>query len=204
MKNYICINDQKIELSDEQVRQITAAYGQPNRKLSDVAVGDIAKIGGYEFLVLEQMGDSTAVICKDLIGSDSEFGEKNNNYNGSCVDEICNSFFGAVADAVGEANVLLHTVDLTSDDGLKDYGTVERRVSLLTTEQYRRYVEILDNYKPDRWWLATPYSTKRHENDCWVKCVSPSGNFCSVNYYGRSGVRPFCILKSSIFESSEA
>ena len=202
MKNYISINDQKIELTDEQVERIVAAHRLQGIELAEVQPGELVKVGGYEFLVLEQLDESTAVICKDLIGEDSEFGEKNNNYDGSYMDEICNSFSGAIADAVGEDNILTHTVDLTSDDGLKDYGAVERRASLLTTDRYRRYVEILDKYKPDRWWwLATAHSTKRHENDSWAMCVSPSGSINDDGYSSSDGVRPFCILKSNIFVS---
>lgn len=203
MKHFICTDGKNIELSEDQVKRILESIGYGEKvKLAEVSVGEIVRVGGYEFLVLEQLADSTAIICKDLIGDDSAFSDTDNNYDGSFVDEICNSLSGAIADAVGEDSILTHTVDLTSDDGLKDYGSVERRVSLLTAEQYRRYVEILDNFKPDRWWwLATPYSTKRHGNDRWAKCVSPSGYFnygdCDIDY----GVRPFCILKSDIFVS---
>jgi hypothetical protein len=63
-------------------------------------------------------------------------------------------------------------------------------------------VDVLDLHNPKKyWWLATPHSTKRHENDKWVKCVSPSG-FIDIGYfYNDYGVRPFCILKSDIFVS---
>lgn len=203
MKNYISINNQKIELTDEQVKLIMEAQNEGKSiQLADVPAGEVVKIGGYELLVLEQMEDTTALICKDLIGDDAEFGETN-NYDGSYVDDICGSLAEALEVEIGENNIVSHTVDLTSDDGLKDYGKIERRVSLLTADMYRRYVEILDKFKPDRWWwLATAHSTKRHENDSWVKCVSPSGcidyNCYYFNYYG---VRPFCILKSTIFVS---
>jgi hypothetical protein len=211
--NYICVNGQKIELTEEQTEQITRAVMDqfrcsnaeggacPDIKLAEVPVGEVAKVGGYEMIVLEQMDGSTALICKDLIGEPSEFGE-NNNYDGSYVDEICNSLFGAIADAVGDDNILTHTVDLTSDDGLKDYGTVMRRVSLLTVDLYRRYVDSLDKFIPDHWWwLATPYSTPRHEDSGWVKCVSPSGSVNDGYFSDGLGVRPFCILKSDIFVS---
>lgn len=203
MKNYIVINNQQIELTEEQVKLILEANNDGKSiKLADVPVGEVVKIGGYELLVLEQMGESTALICKDLLEGSTEFGESN-NYDGSYVDDICGSLAEALEVEIGEDNILPHVVDLTSDDGLKDYGKIERRVSLLTADQYRRYVEILDKFKPDRWWwLATAHSTKRHENDSWVKCVSPSGcincSFCNDDY---GGVRPFCILKSDIFVS---
>lgn len=204
MRNFIIVNGHQIELTEEQVRQIVEANTQESAdiRLEDVPAGELVKIGGYEFLVLEQMEEATALICKDLIGNTTEFGESN-NYDRSYVDEICNSFSEAIADAAGEENLVSHAVDLTSDDGLKDYGTVNRMVSLLTTDLYRKYVDILDKYNPEKWWwLATPHSTERHGNDQWVKCVSPSGNVSGVGYYGVDfGVRPFCILKSSIFVS---
>ena len=204
MKSYIMINNLKIALTEEQVKAIIAANEQENSsvRLADIPTGELAKIGGYQFLVLEQLEGTTALICKDLIGDTTQFGE-NNNYDGSYVDEICNSFSEAIENAVGEDGLVSHIVDLTSDDGLKDYGTVEREVSLLTTEQYRKYVGILDKCNPGKWWwLATPHSTSRHGNDSWVKCVSPSGFIIGGDYYyDNGGVRPFCILKSSIFVS---
>jgi hypothetical protein len=64
---------------------------------------------------------------------------------------------------------------------------------------YRKYVRIIDNYKLDWWWLATAYSTATHEDDKWVKCVSPRGGVFDGNCGNFDcGVRPFCIFNSSI------
>lgn len=200
MNNCIIINGQEIELTEEQIAKIVAAHSSGSIKLADVAVSDTVKIGEHAFIVLEHAGDTTLLLRKDLL-PDKQFGE-NNNYNGSFVDEACNAFADEIATLVGEDNVLLHTVDLTSDDGLKDYGEIQRKASLLTADMCRRYVEILDEHKPgNHWWLATAHSTARHENDCWVKCVPPSGCINFVSCYFDYGVRPFCILKSSIFVS---
>lgn len=201
MKNYICINNQKIDLTTEQVEQFEKAFSLARTRLSDIAVGDIFKIGTHELVVLEQSGDTTAVICKDLLCK-IKF-DSNNNYNGSDVDIKCNEFAEEIATVIGAENIVKHTVDLTSDDGLKDYGKIRRKASLLTAELYRRYVEILDQHKVKAWWwLATPFSTPKHDGASWAKCVSPSGfvdyNVCSDDYFG---VRPFCILKSDIFVS---
>ena len=201
MQNYICINNQKIDLTEDQIKQVAEACGIQSNRLSESAVGEIVKIGSYEMVVLEQFGGQTALILKDLYVEESEFAEKGNRYDGSYVDEKCQEFAQKLADIVGWDNIVLHEVDLTSDDGLKDYGTVERRASLITAEMYRRYVEVLDTVNPEKWWwLATPHSTQRHGNDAWVKCVSPSG-FLSLNCDSGFGVRPFCILKSNIFVS---
>lgn len=203
MKNYISINGQQIELPDNIVEQILEAQGAAQTKLSGVAAKKTVMIGDNEMVVLEHLeNDTTVLIRKELLPDRQQFGE-NNNYDRSYVDDTCNEFAEEIAAVVGADNIVLHTVDLTSDDGLKDYGTVERRASLLTAEQYRRYVEILDEHKIDAWWwLATPYSTPRHENDSWIKCVAPSGGIYFVSCYGGLGVRPFCILKSTIFVSA--
>lgn len=200
MKNFISINGQKTELTEEQVQQIRASFGL-SAKLADVAVGDTRKIGDYEVIILEQTGDTTVAVCKDFIET-CTFGDSN-NYDGSKVDKVCNEFATKLAKIIGEDNVILHTVDLTADDGLKDYGSVQRYASLLTADLYRRYVYTLDKFKPDAWWwLATPYSTPTHDHTSWAKCVSPSGFIdfggCTYNDFG---VRPFCILNSNIFVS---
>lgn len=207
MNNYMNINGKKFELTEELAKLILKAVGEqgnqkaPDIQLSGVAVGDIVKIGDFEMVVLEQMAGQTAMILKDLLGETMHFGE-NNNYDGSYVDEACRVFAQELSEIIGWDNILLHQVDLTADDGLKDYGAVERRASLLTADQYRRYVEILEKFKPAAWWwLATPFSTATHDNDRWAKCVSPSGYFFNYNFNYFIGVRPFCILKSTIFVS---
>lgn len=202
MKNYISINGQKTELTEEQVKRIKESFAVPMVKLADNAPGDVVKVGDHEFVVLEHRVEGTALILKHLLREREEFGDENNNFAGSDVEEICNEFAEELAGIVGADNVLLHDVDLTSDDGLKDYGVIKRRVSLLTAPMYRQFVDILDEHKIDAWWwLATPYSTPRHEHTSWVKCVSPSGYVCNVGYYFSDGVRPFCILNSNIFVS---
>ena len=201
MENYIVINGQKTCLTEAQVKKIKGCISTPNLKLADVPAGETFKLGSHEFVVLEQTGDTTAIIQKGLLPN-QRFGDTN-NFNGSDVRDACNKFAVEIADIVGEDNLVEHTVDLTSDDGLKDYGTIKIRCSLLTSDLYRRYVDILDKFNPDEWWwLATAHSTKRHENDRWVKCVSPSGYFDNDGYISNGyGVRPFCILKSTIFVS---
>lgn len=201
MKNYIKINNQKIALTDEQVKEIQQSFGIEQIKLANIAVGEIVKIGKYEFIVLEHSNDTTAVILKNLLFESKEFG-KDNNYKASYIDDLCGDFADEISEIIGKDNLIEHTVDLTSDDGLKDYGKINRSMSILTTDLYRRYVEILDKYKVKKWWwLATAFSTPKHDPDNWVKCVSPSGYFSRDCCRSNIGVRPFCILNSNIFVS---
>lgn len=203
MENYICIKGNRIPLSNELAKLAQKLFGNfSSVKLAEIPEGETFKIGDYAFVVLQQTADGTAVVLKDPHPEGVRFGT-NNNYDGSNVDDCCNKFAESLASMIGDESIIQHEVVLTSNDGLGDYGHVTRKASLLTAEQYRRYVRILDNYKPDRWWwLATPWSTETHGNSSATLCVSPSGciNFHScIN--GDNGVRPFCILKSDIFVS---
>ena len=203
MSDYIVIQGQKIELTQEMAEEIQKRICTPENKLqlAEIAEGETFKIGDYEFIVLEQTGDTTAVILKELYDEETKFGE-NNNFSGSTVDGICAKFAGELTKLIGSDALIEHEVDLTADDGLKDYGTVNRRVSLLTAQQYRKHVYTLDKHKVnDWWWLATPFSTNAHGIEYAVKCVAPSGCVNYGHYYGDYGVRPFCILKSNIFVS---
>ena len=174
------------------------------KMLSDLEPGETFKVGEHEFVVLEHCAGETAVIYKGLLHQNMTFGE-NNNFAKSKVLDACEKFADELKGIVGEENLVEHAVDLTSDDGLDDYGIIEQcRVSMLTANQYRRWMKILDMHKIERWWwLATAHSTPEHEDALWVKCVSPRG---SINYdiyfYGCNGVRPFCIFDSYIFGSS--
>ncbi|MGN0489423.1 MAG: hypothetical protein ACI4HO_09200 [Ruminococcus sp.] len=200
--NYINLNGKKINLTDEQVKEIQQSFGINSIKLADVQVGETFKISKYEFVVLYKSSVTAAVILKDLLFENEKFGSTN-NYENSNVDKLCGDFADEIANIIGNENFVEHCVDLTSDDGLKDYGKIKRRVSLLTTSLYRKYVEILDNYKIDKWWwLATAFSTLKHEDDNLVKCVSPPGCIFSDCFNNSNlGVRPFCILNSNIFVS---
>ena len=197
--NYIMLNGQRVDLTEEQVTEIRKSFGITDKKLKDVKVGELCKLGPFEFIVLDRSEETTAVILKEALPGGAKFGS-NNNYNGSNVDKLCNEFAEKLAAIIGKENIVEHTVDLTSDDGLKDYGKVKRKASLLTTTLYRRYVHILDKFKLKIWWwLATPYSTPTHEDASWIKCVSPCGGI-DINYYrDYYGVRPFCVLRSNIF-----
>lgn len=202
MENYFFLNGKKIELTEEQARQIAESFTvKPSVRLGDVPVGQVVKLGEYEFVVLEHNNGTTHLIMKGILEDDVKFGEDSNDYRKSNVRKMLDEFADKLASIVGGDNIIQHAVDLTSEDGLKDYGTLLiERVSLLTAEKYRKFVDILDMHKPDVWWwLATPHSTSRHENDEWVKCVSPRGCIYFKYYCGNRAVRPFCILNSDLF-----
>lgn len=199
-KSYIVLNGGKpVELTEEQVKELKKSLNN-NVCPKNVSPGETFVYCGVEFIVLEHTEEGTVVITKELIENNVKFG-KNNNF----ADEECNvrKCLEQFADRLGTEDMVEQIVDLTSDDGLKDYGTTRAFVSLLTCEQYRKYVEILDKHKVNKWWwLVTPFSTPVHEDDELVKCVSPRGFICNdCGCDANIGVRPVCIFKSNIFVS---
>lgn len=182
--------------------EVKIVEDKPSRRLADVNVGETFKVGDLEFIVLEHTNNGTNAILKDFWETD-KFDDKTSNYAKSRISQQLNTdFYNKLADVVGKENIIKHEVDLTTDDGRKDYGSVCDDVSLLTCDMYRKYVTILDKYNPKRWWwLATSYSTVSKGYSCSVCCVCLDGTLCK-GYCGDDwGIRPFCVLKSDIFVS---
>ncbi len=201
MKNYVCINGKKTELTAEQMK-LLGIVEEPAVSMRED--GKIVKIGEYEFIVLKKNDETVELLLKGTLGENTEFGSTC-DFKTSKVKEILDKFALEIEGLVRKDNLLEHTVDLTSLDGLKDYGSVNTKMSLLTLAQAQEHVETLDEYKHDGWWwLATPWSTAKHGYTNGVMCVAPSGyldDYISdcINF----GVRPFCVLKSNIFVSCE-
>ena len=201
MKNYLCINGKKTELTKEQMKQLGIAQETISTLSAD---GKTAKIGEYEFIVLknDKTLGTVELLLKGTFGKDVKFGS-NNDYRKSDVHKVVEDFGAEIEKIVGADNLLEHTVDLTALSGLKDFGSITAKMSLLTFDKARENIETLDKYQlGDWWWLATAWSTKKHDINNSVVCVAPSGNLSNYgSFYNDVGVRPFCVLKSSIFQS---
>ena len=165
--------------------------------------GDTFLIDGMEFIKFPDADGMTPVVAKDILFR-SNFGTNNNFAESKILKRMEAEILPRVIRAVGEENVCLIRTDLTTWDGLKNYGVLESRIGLPTMDFYRANIEIFDRYKASGyWWLATADSTPAHSNDWWVLCVSRSGYLYCYDYDGGRGVRPFCILKSDIFDACE-
>ena len=169
-------------------------------KLSDLKPKDEFKIGDEVFIVLEQTENGTRVIAKEFAYCNVKFGD-NSDWKASPIRKTLNNeYFKKIADIVGEKNILTMDRDLTSLDGLDDYGTCTDKVSLLTSAEYAKYHKIL-GLKSDYsgwWWLITPASTPSNDYArfvCFVySCGILSWRGCDYSF----GVRPFLTLESSI------
>ena len=169
--------------------------------LSDVPVGEIFKIGKYEFIKFGEENGVVTAVNKDCIYN-STYGESNNFAESSILRDLKEGILPEVEAIVGVDNVLEFETDLLSLDGSAKHGVVKSKVSIPTLDFYRKNRAVFEKYKLDEWWwLATPDSTSEYYTDNWCVCVSPSGGIDRYYYYYYVGVRPFWNFVSSIFES---
>ena len=177
-------------------------------KLKTLKRGQTFYGAGIQWLVLGHTNSSQGLpivthIVSTGIVERRAFDEKNRNDLGvsTLLAYLNGEFLERLEDAFGEGAVAEQFIDLTSNDGLKDYGNVKTKVGLLTEEEYRQHRDILPPLGDEGWWwLATPYSTERAGYPSLVRLVYSDGTL--NNSYrandGDGGVRPALYLKSDI------
>lgn len=166
--------------------------------------GEIFTINGKEYIKFPEKDGMVPVLAKK-IAFDSVFGEDNDLRGSTVLKKLKEKCLPEMMEAVGAENICTIRTDLMALSGQRDYGCMESLVSLPTLDFYREHVDIFMKHNAGGWWwLATPEAMEPAEKPWWILCVSPSGYFDYFNNCdGSIGVRPFYILKSSIFGSCE-
>ena len=181
--------------------EVKVVAEKPRKKFDDIKVGEIITVADIDFIVLDKIDDEVICLTKDFVYNITQFDSNTNNYaNSSIRKELNEEFAQKLIDEVGKRGLCDIEVDLTSLDGLYDYGKVTDKVGLLTFDMYRKYSHIIEKYPINHWWfLATSWSTPHRRYSSIVCCVDNDGSVdccnCSISY----GVRPVCIFSSSIF-----
>jgi hypothetical protein len=178
------------------------------KEFEAVAVGSLAPksvftYGGVSWVVLQRIGNGILCLAEKIL-FEKEFDESNyNNWEDSSLREYLNNDFleKLIDSGAEEAAFLPMVTDITADDGLKDYGSCEDIIILISCQQYRKYRGVIPN-ADDWWWTCTAYSTKSNGYSCSARFVNSDG---TLYYYfaciGNGGVRPLCTLQSSILVS---
>lgn len=170
-------------------------------ELGSLEDGDKFQWNGYTLTVLDKnyTGDGIFVLTDEIIENrkfHDEDCEACNNWHTSTLREYLHKEFFEGLDDIDM--ILPFDRDLTSDDGLKDYGTCIDEVSLLTCDEYRKYRKFIDN-KNDWWWTITPYSTPSSGNSRHARFVSTDGSLdYSSAFNGYIGVSPAYVFLSSL------
>ena len=157
-------------------------------------------MGGIAWTVIQTGADWVKCITSDCV-EERAFDEGNkNDFAASSLRAYLNGEFLRRLIKAGAPEEMFEyfNIDLTADDGLKNYGGDRVRIGLITCEEYRLLRGNIPAL-PDRWWwTATPDSPINP----FVRSVYSDGSLsynsaCNGNY----GVRPLCNLKSSILVS---
>lgn len=168
-----------------------------------IAPSSVISYGGLDCIVLDVEQDKILVLAKESIGNmPFDEGNSNNFPKGTLCKYLNGEFIKKLkANGADTSALIPTTIDLTSDDGLKDYGETTQKIFLLTCDMYRKYRSVIPNLD-DWWWLATAYSTESNGYAHIARIVYSGGSlYYNSVYYGRIGVRPAFYLKSSILES---
>ena len=168
-----------------------------------IAPSSVISYGGLDCIVLDVEQDKILVLAKESIGNmPFDEGNSNNFPKGTLCKYLNGEFIKTLkANGADTSALIPTTIDLTSDDGLKDYGETTQKIFLLTCDMYRKYRSIIPNLD-DWWWLATAYSTESNGYAYFARSISSDGGLRnSTAYRGYRGVRPAFYLKSSILES---
>lgn len=165
-----------------------------------IAPSSVINYGGLDCIVLDVEQDRILVLAKESIDN-MPFDEGNsNNFSKGTLCKYLNEEFikNLKANGANTSALIPTTIDLTSDDGLKDYGETTQKIFLLTCDMYRKYRSIIPNLD-DWWWLATAYSTESNRYANIIRNVYSDGclgnDFACIDY---GAVRPAFYLKSSI------
>ena len=176
--------------------------GEPEEATTPAISGKVPQAGtrfgynGIEFVVLgEEQGGVLAVVAERL-KKKMPFDEDNrNDWRSSTLREYLN---GEYLEKFNKGDLLPFVSDLTSDDGMDDYGTSEDFIALLSDSLYRKYRKFVPKY--DTWvWTITPWSCRPGSAGS-ERIVNTSGAVYDSSAYYAYGVAPACIFNPKIFE----
>ncbi len=152
-------------------------------------------ICGYYWTSVQD-GDCTYYFMNGFLKK-SEFG-KTNNYAESYVrDFLVNSELADELKKEFGDKLVPISLDLTSMDGFKDYGSIDGDILAIPNIQmlmkFGENIPLIDSW----YWLANPNQTPKRNDARYVQYVNSDGFvYYSGCFWGDLGVRPFFILKS--------
>lgn len=174
--------------------------------LKNAARGTIFPYAGEKWIALEhEAAGQTLCLRLDLIPNKPFDEDNRNNFAISSSKKWMNGPYldNLIEAAPGPHAFLTTELDLTADDGLKDYGTCTVTIFSLTVDQYRRNRDVITN-ADDWWWLSTAYSTASNGYEHSARLVRSDGALRGNNAsLGGLGLRPACYLDSDLLISVE-
>lgn len=180
-------------------------------ELAQVRAGEHFTHDGVEYVKLDEAAGASFVLAVKPL-ADAPFEdedaerEDHNNYIGSYLEKAGIRWLRDEHPETFSAMVE-RPIDLTTMDGMTDYGMPLASVRALTIDEYRKYrrfIPLAD--KP--YWLATGWTTKSSPNSgtSYAYSIYTDGTVLNrrIVYYAYFAPRPALYLKSSILVSADA
>ena len=170
-------------------------------KVGEVEVGSVIKYGGVEWVVLagNMHTKSVLVLAKECLFEAEFDGDNKNNWADAPLRDFLNDFADDESCTVKQlrgvkrSDLVMFERDLTTDDGMTDYGKCKDYISLYTCDEYRRFRKLIPNCEKWHWTITGDSIVYSY----FVRYVSSDGSlYNNIAYYGSGGVRPLCNLKS--------
>lgn len=158
-------------------------------KIKDVKIGSKFKFGKIEFVKLDNAYGGCLCLATNILFGNRFDEDRENNWE---ISTLRQKLMEVIGDYIDTSTLVSFDRDLTTDDGVTDYGHCTDTISLLTCDEYRKYRKLIPNY--GEWhWTITADSVIYGDN---VRIVYSDGSLFNHNaYYGDGGVRPLCVLK---------
>ena len=178
--------------------------------LDRVPFGATFTLDGVRFVKLDGDREAVFTLAEDTIADlgyvqfedDDASREDHNNFNGSLVQKEIERWVRDKHKPIFDA-VVERPIDLTTMDGMTDYGCPLTVVRILTIDEYRKYRRFIPlTDKP--YWLATGWATASspHSNTRNAYYISTGGAVVSGRvYYASFAPRPALYLQSQILVS---
>ena len=178
--------------------------------LDRVPLGATFTLDGVRFVKLDGDREAVFALAEDTVADlgyvqfedDDASREDHNNFNGSLVQKEIERWVRDKHKPIFDA-VVERPIDLTTMDGMTDYGCPLTVVRILTIDEYRKYRRFIPlTDKP--YWLATGWATASspHSNTSYAYGINTDGtvNYDNV-YYAHFAPRPALYLQSQILVS---
>lgn len=178
-------------------------------EICKVRNGERFIVDGEEFVKLGEVAGGVFVLLVGTLpdycafeSEDADDDRDHNNFIGSNVKRVVDEWLHRHK-ILSEAALAL-PIDLTSMDGMTDYGMPNVYGRILTVDEYRKYRRFIPlTDKP--FWTATPWCTRSsYSRYTDAYRVSPDGSVTyNVASYALYCARPALALKSSLLVSVE-
>ena len=156
-------------------------------KIKDVKIGSKFKFGKIEFVKLDNTHSGCLCLATDVLFRDCFDEDSKNNWETSTLRE---KLMKVIGDYIDTSALVPFDRDLTTDDGMTDYGHCTDTVSLLTCDEYRKYRKLILNCGESHWTITADSLEYSYS----VRFVYSDGSLNSSRAFS-GGVRPLCVLK---------